>query len=108
MFGDGSSMYAIQSLWSAAQMQLPMTIIIVNNSGYAALDQFAGHFGLAKAVGTSLPALDFVGLAQAQGCEGVRVELAQDLPGVLRKALQSTGPMVVEVRVAAGALKLHI
>ena len=45
LFGDGASMYAIQALWSAAQLQLPMTIIIVNNGGYAALDQFAGHFG---------------------------------------------------------------
>jgi benzoylformate decarboxylase len=108
LFGDGSSMYAIQSLWSAAQLQLPMTFIIVNNGGYAALDQFAGHFGIEKAVGTRLPAIDFVDLARGQGCSGVRVERSQDLPGVLRDALRSPGPTVVEVRVAATALKLHI
>jgi benzoylformate decarboxylase len=108
LFGDGSSMYSIQALWSAAQLQLPMTIIVVNNGGYAALDQFAGHFGIAKPVGTQLPSIDFVGLAQAQGCGGVRVERSQDLPGVLRDALRSTGPTVVEVCVAATALKLHI
>jgi benzoylformate decarboxylase len=108
LFGDGSSMYAIQALWSAAQLQLPLTIIIVNNGGYAALDQFAGHFGIEKAVGTRLPAIDFVALAQAQGCSGVRVERSLDLPGVLRDALQSAGPTLVEVSVAAAALKLHI
>jgi benzoylformate decarboxylase len=108
LFGDGSSMYAIQALWSAAQMQLPMTIIIVNNSGYAALDQFAGHFGIDEPVGTSLASIDFVGLAKAQGCDGIRVERSEDLAGVLREALRSSGPVLVEVRVAASALKLHI
>ncbi len=107
LFGDGASMYAIQALWSAAQLQLPMTMIIVNNGGYAALDQFAGHFGIEKPVGTRLPEIDFVGLARAQGCSGVRVERSQDLAGVLRDALRSTGPMIVDVQVAATALKLH-
>jgi benzoylformate decarboxylase len=108
LFGDGSSMYAIQALWSAAQMRLPLTIVIVNNGGYAALDQFAGHFGIAKAVGTSLPAIDFVGLAEAQGCRGVRVDQSLDLPRVLREAFAMPDPTVVEVRVAATALQLHI
>ncbi|HEX7080632.1 MAG TPA: benzoylformate decarboxylase [Gammaproteobacteria bacterium] len=108
LFGDGSAMYAIQALWSAAQMKLPMTIVIVNNEGYAALDQFAGHFGIERAVGTRLPSLDFVGLARAQGCEGVRVERAEDLERVLRDALRSSGPIVVDVRVVAAPLELHI
>ena len=85
-----------------------MTIVVVNNGGYAALDQFAGHFGIDKPVGTRLLALDFVSLARAQGCDGVRVERSQDLPGVLRDALQSKGPTLVEVVVATTALKLHI
>ena len=108
LFGDGATMYSIQALWSAARMQLPMTIVIVNNSGYAALEQFAGHFGMGKAVGTSVAGLDFVGLARAQGCEGVRVERSADLAAVLGVALQSTGPTVVDVRVESAALELHI
>jgi benzoylformate decarboxylase len=108
LFGDGACMYAIQALWSAAQLQLPLTIVIVNNGGYAALDQFAGHFGIAKAVGTKLPALDFVGLAQAQGCQGVRVERSAELEPALRAALAARAPTLVEVCVAPTALQLHI
>ena len=108
LFGDGSSMYAIQALWSAAQLKLPMTIVIVNNGGYAALDQFAGHFGIDKPVGTALPALDFAALAEAQGCRGVRVERSAELSDALRAALASAEPTVVEVKVAATALALHI
>jgi benzoylformate decarboxylase len=108
LFGDGSSMYAFQSLWSAAQMQLPMTIVIVNNSGYAALDQFASHFHITEPVGTRLPAIDFVRLAESLGCKAHRVERSADLDGALSAALKSRGPTVVDVGVASSALKLHI
>jgi benzoylformate decarboxylase len=40
LLGDGSSMYAIQGLWTAAQLKLPITFIIVNNrrfEGFAAV-----------------------------------------------------------------------
>ncbi len=67
LLGDGSSMYAIQGLWTAAQLQLPITFIIVNNRRYEALLQFGRHFGLARTVGTSLADIDFCGLALSQG-----------------------------------------
>jgi benzoylformate decarboxylase len=108
ILGDGASMYAIQSLWSAADLKLPMTIIIINNSGYAALDQFAGHFGVDKPVGTRVRGIDYVALAKAQGCDGVLVERSADLPDVLRKAFASPRPIVVEARVAPEALQLHV
>jgi hypothetical protein len=44
LFGDGSAMYSIQALWSAAQLELPMTVIIINNKSYAALSEFSSHF----------------------------------------------------------------
>jgi benzoylformate decarboxylase len=108
IFGDGASMYAIQALWSAAQLQLPMTVIIINNSGYAALDQFAGHFGVAQPVGTRVPGIDYTAIAKAQGCDAMRVERCADLEDVLRRAFDSAGPVVVEARVTAEALQLHV
>jgi benzoylformate decarboxylase len=108
LFGDGSSMYSIQSLWSAAQLDLPIAFVIVNNESYAALDQFAGHFGITQPVGTRLAALDFVGLAEAQGVGGVRVERAAELGAALEAAFASPAPMLVDVRVATAGLKLHV
>ena len=46
LFGDGSAMYSIQALWTAADLKLPMTIVIVNNGGYAALSEFTAHFNM--------------------------------------------------------------
>ena len=36
LIGDGSAMYSIQALWTAAQRKLPLTVVVINNSGYGA------------------------------------------------------------------------
>lgn len=101
LIGDGASMYAIQSLWSAAQLGLTnITFVIVNNGRYEALHVFGRHFGLQKLHGTHLPGLDFVGLAQAQGVAAVRVESAADFEAALAKAFAHDGPMLVDAVVA--------
>jgi benzoylformate decarboxylase len=100
LFGDGSAMYSIQALWSAADLKLPMTIVIVNNGGYAALSEFSSHFNITQLVGTKLPGIDFVALACSLGCQAVRVERPQDLAGALTGALESKGPYLVDVAVA--------
>jgi benzoylformate decarboxylase len=100
LIGDGSSMYAIQALWTAGQLRLPVTFVIVRNGRYQALEDFGAHFGMAQMIGTKLPALDFVALAQGHGIEGRRVARPDALPGVLREALAAEKPNVVEVAVA--------
>jgi benzoylformate decarboxylase len=100
LLGDGSAMYSIQALWNAAQLKLPITVVIVNNGGYEALRFFARRFGIAQTVGTSLPGIDFVQVAKALGCEGVRVTKAADLHATLRAALAATQPTLVDVHVA--------
>jgi benzoylformate decarboxylase len=99
LLGDGSAMYSIQGLWSAAQLGLPITFVIVNNGRYEALHHFSRRFGIESPVGTDLPGIDFVQLARAQGCEAVRVSRAAELESTLRSALASTRPSLVEVLV---------
>ena len=99
LLGDGSAMYAIQGLYSASQLGLPITFVIVNNQRYDALVQFGKHFGLEKTVGTSLPSIDFVGIARAQGCEALLVEDRAALDKALLTAFESRKTTLVEVRV---------
>src|SRR5205807_2044768 len=87
LLGDGSSLYAIQGLWSAAQLRLPITFIIVNNGRYEALRSFGQHFGLARTEGTDLPGLDFSSVARGQGLKAERVATADALNQALRWAL---------------------
>ena len=100
LLGDGSAMYAIQGLWSAAELALPVTFVIVNNGSYRALNAFAPHFGLAALPGTLLPHLDFCALARAQGVEAVRVSRCADLDAALRMAFGAARPVLIEVCVA--------
>jgi benzoylformate decarboxylase len=103
LIGDGSSMYSIQALWSAAQLALPITFIILKNRGYVVLKEFAATFGFERddpLPGSDLPGIDFLALARGQGCQAVNVSRARDLRGVLIDALQARGPTLVEVDVA--------
>ena len=103
LLGDGSAMYSIQALWSAAQLRLPITVVILKNRRYAALQDFAPAFGHRRGdpvAGTDLPGLDFVALAAGHGMRAVRVVHAQALRAVLADALRSSGPVLVEVEVA--------
>jgi benzoylformate decarboxylase len=104
LVGDGSAMYSIQALWSAVQLKLAITFVIVNNRRYAALQEFAPTFGFARGArleGTDLGGLDFVTMARGMGIEdAVRIEQPEALRAALAAALRSAGPSLVEVVVA--------
>lgn len=103
IIGDGSSMYSIQTLWTAAQLGLNITFVVVNNRRYGAMKRFGSVLGFpagAELPGTDLPGIDFVALAQGHGVPGERVEDAARLHATLKSAFESSGPSLVEVRVS--------
>jgi benzoylformate decarboxylase len=99
LLGDGSAMYSIQGLWTAAQLKLPVAFIIVNNSSYRALEEFGRRFAIDILPGVNLPDLDFCGLAQAQGVKAILVTRCEELDGALRTVFAAASPMLLEVRV---------
>ncbi len=100
LLGDGSAMYAIQGLWSAAELRLPVAFVIIANSSYRALEEFGRHFGIESLPGMRLPHLDFCALAQSQGVKARRVERCADLDAALIEAFAADAPTLVEVRVS--------
>jgi len=107
--GDGSAMYTIQALWSAAHEKLPIAFVICNNGSYRILKErlfaFGGEAVAREAfIGMDLdnPPIDFVGLAQALGIPGRRVTEPKDVPQALEQALAAGGPMLLDVHVARG------
>jgi benzoylformate decarboxylase len=101
IIGDGSSMYSVQALWTAAQLKLPISFLIINNGGYLALKQMAGLFQMTEVIGTDLPGIDFVGLAGALGISSTRVDGAQGLDKALKATFASDGPRLVDITVEA-------
>jgi len=100
--GDGSSMYSFQALWTAAQWRLPITFLVLNNGGYAAVRRFASKFGFApeeRVPGSELPGLDFVHLAQGVGCRATKARTGAELVAALRSSLKAAEPTLVEVHI---------
>jgi benzoylformate decarboxylase len=97
LIGDGSAMYSIQALWTAAQRKLPLTVVVLNNAGYGAMRSFSQVMQVRNVPGLDLPGIDFVSIAQGMGCDAVRVEKASGLPDALKRALAHDGVSLVEV-----------
>lgn len=100
LLGDGSSMYTVQGLWSAARQGANVSFVILNNRRYAALDHFGSIFAMNRLPGTEIGGIDFVGLAQSMGVAAQRVEAVEDLDQGLAWSLESTAPTLVELVVS--------
>ena len=97
LLGDGSAMYAIQGLWSAAELGLPIAYIIVANKRYRALEEFGRHFDIPALPGVQLPHLDFCSLAESQGVKARRVARCADLDAALKEAFSALTPTLLQV-----------
>src|SRR5690606_11829033 len=95
--GDGSSLYAIQSLWSAVEHDVDLLVVILNNGGYAALKGIATKTGADSVDGVDIGHIDFVAIAQAQGCMASRCSDGTKLETSLRDMLARKGPRLLEV-----------
>jgi benzoylformate decarboxylase len=107
LIGDGSAMYSIQALWTAAQRKLPLTVVVINNAGYGAMRSFSQVMQVRNVPGLDLPGLDFVKLAEGMGCDAVRVSKASDLAAALSRGLSYNGASLVEVIVDSAVPVLY-
>ena len=99
LLGDGSAMYTVQGLWSAADQDANVSFLILNNHRYAALDQFAQAFGMNAVPGTDIAGIDFVALARAMGVPGRRADQLADVDEALCWSLAQAGPSLVEIEI---------
>ncbi len=107
LIGDGSAMYSIQALWTAAQRKLPLTVVVINNAGYGAMRSFSQVMQVRNVPGLDLPGIDFVKLAQGLGCDAVRVSKASELAPALARGLTHDGVSLIEVVVDSAVPLLY-
>ncbi len=106
MVGDGSAMYTIQSLWTQAREQLPITTIIFANNQYAILKAEYANMGAGTTPGPQAmamididrPTIDWVAMAKSMGVPGVSVDTAEGFYQALARSAQEPGPSLIEVR----------
>jgi benzoylformate decarboxylase len=102
VIGEGSAQYAIQSLWTAAAYEVPVTFLVLRNDEYAILKWFGMLEDIVSAPGLDLPALDCAAVAGGYGVKSRVVSSVEELGEGLGRALASGAPELVEGRVAPG------
>jgi benzoylformate decarboxylase len=107
LIGDGSAMYSIQALWTAAQRKLPLTVVVINNAGYGAMRSFSQVMQVRNVPGLDLPGLDFVLIAEGMGCHAVRVSRSSELAPALERGLAHGGTSLIEVMVDSAVPMLY-
>ena len=103
--GDGSAMYGIQGLWTAAHLRLPITYVITNNRSYRIIkERLVAMQGSDRFIGMDMrdPAIDFCKLAESFGLAAARISDPADVGAALRAALASGKPNLIEIAVADG------
>jgi benzoylformate decarboxylase len=103
--GDGSAMYGIQGLWSAAHFKLPITYVIANNKGYRIIkERLVSMQGSDRFIGMDMndPAINYCQLAQSMGMGSIKVSDPADLDAALKAGKQSGKPNLIEVVVSNG------
>jgi len=103
--GDGSAMYGIQGLWSAAHFKLPITYVIANNKGYRIIkERLVSMQGSDRFIGMDMndPAINYCQLAQSMGMGSIKVSDPADLDAALKAGIQSGKPNLIEVVVCNG------
>jgi benzoylformate decarboxylase len=98
--GDGSAMYTIQALWTAAHLKLPITYVIANNGGYRIIKQRLKSFhGNDQYIGMDFadPNIDFAALARSMGMPAEHISDPDAVRPALRRAFSTPGPKLLDV-----------
>src|SRR3954466_2426853 len=106
VLGDGALQYGVVGLWTAAQEDLPVTFVVLNNGGYGVLQSFLGALGLEKAPGLELPGIAAGAIARGYGLTAFRVTARAELSAALADATAARSPRLIEVPIAAELRRL--
>ncbi len=105
VLGDGSAMYSIQALWTAAHLKLPITFVIANNGGYRIIkERLLAFHGNDQFIAMDFkePAIEFSGLARSLGLQAERIETGTAFREAFQSANGRDGPTLLEVVVQGG------
>ncbi len=104
LIGDGSAMYTVQGLWTAAHEKLPLVFVIINNSSYRilkqranAMRQFAAQTNRFVGMELTDPRIDFLAVARGMGVEATRARTIPEVRDLLAAGLRADGPTLIDV-----------
>ncbi len=93
--GDGSLLYNIQELELIKKYNLPIIIVVNNDSAWNMIR--AGEVMVNRAISTELPRQNYTEVAKSFGIDVKRITHKEEIASVFRKALEKGGPMLIDV-----------
>ncbi|MGQ0584101.1 MAG: thiamine pyrophosphate-binding protein [Reyranella sp.] len=106
--GDGSSMYSIQALWTAAHHDLAIVFVILANREYRVLkhniDAYRARFDVKSNkpymhMDLGSPTMGFVDMAKGMGVAGTYVSKADDIKEAVAAAFKTGKPHLIEIEI---------
>ncbi|KAG0287928.1 Acetolactate synthase, mitochondrial [Linnemannia gamsii] len=97
--GDASFCMTGMELATAAQYNIGVKVLILNNDFQGMVKQWQDLFYEERYSGTQMFNPDFVKLAEAMNIKGLRATSMEDLPGAMAEFLAHDGPVVLEAKV---------
>jgi benzoylformate decarboxylase len=105
--GDGSSLYQIQSLWTAAFYSIGPLFVVLQNGGYAVMDRLAELHGGGTPPWPGVRGVEIAAIARAFGCAAERIETHEELVRALDGTVPSLAargtPLLLEIVVEPDA-----
>ena len=96
LIGDGAAQFTIGELASAVEAELSVIFLLWNNSGYGEIKRFMEEADIPR-IGVDIHTPNFMGLAEAFGCNTRRATNLADLQQALVEASKAAGPTLIEV-----------
>jgi benzoylformate decarboxylase len=103
VIGDGSSLYSIPGLWSAAHYRTGVLYVILSNGGYAIMDRLTERSG-ADGPWPGFGEIEIAALARGFGCPARRVTTHDELLAALDETIPTLAgreePLLLDVVIA--------
>ena len=107
IIGDGGIQFTLPELAAAREAQLPLIILLWNNNGYGEIKSYMEARGI-EPIGVDIFTPDFLTIARGFGCEAQTLKAPDDLPGILKAALECKWPTIIEIREDDYVAKLDV
>jgi acetolactate synthase-1/2/3 large subunit len=107
--GDGSFLMNINELSTAVRYNIPVKVLVLNNSVLGMVRQWQTLFYDKRYSSTTLRReTDFAKIAQAYGALGIKVNTNEEVEAAIKKAIAYNGPVVIDCFVDSDAMATPI
>lgn len=96
--GDGCMLMHGMEIHTAAREQIPLVIALLDNQSYGNIYYRAHQIGPGPESLTDIPGIDWVAFAESMGAAGELVEHPDQIAGAVSRALEATGPYLLDLR----------